>query len=239
SDVSNARQLAVEMRCRFSVDRETAGTSPHEVVEILLRLDDHEMNVERKRGAPAHGVDERRCVRTVGHETAVHHVDVNPVGATGLAHCNLVAKLCKVRAENGRDDPDGHGAFAEFVLTVRVTVVPSGSFSPGRGCCASTVPGGVASRYSSSPRDALKPTAARRLDASSNNRPPTFGTFASPGITPDGKFRKATMRYARRKPPMIVTAYGSDRRRDVRKLIPRLGAGAPRTRHPFHAVAAG
>ena len=49
---------------------------------------------------------------------------------------------------------------------------------------------GVASRASVSPRDALNPTAASRLAASSNSRPVTFGTFALPGTTPDGKINE-------------------------------------------------
>ena len=65
---------------------------------------------------------------------------------------------------------------------------------PARGSCSSTVSLRRAAVERASPRCALNPTSASRFAASSNSRPATFGTFALPGITPDGKTTNATIR---------------------------------------------
>ena len=82
------------------MEREDGGARVGEWLNKPLRLDDHEVHVERQRGAPAHRLDDLRAEREIRHELAIHDVDVNPVGAAGLAHRDLVAQASEVGAQN-------------------------------------------------------------------------------------------------------------------------------------------
>src|SRR5262249_26297711 len=74
------------------VDREAAGPGGHETVEEPFGLDHHEMDVERQRRQPPHRLDDLRAESEIRHEAAVHDVDVDPVGAAGLAQGDLFAE---------------------------------------------------------------------------------------------------------------------------------------------------
>ena len=66
------------------------------------------MHVERKPGELAHGLDHLRPEGEVGHEAAVHDVDVNPVGTAFLEHRNFISKVRQVGAQYRWSDPNAH-----------------------------------------------------------------------------------------------------------------------------------
>src|SRR6266480_4879042 len=71
------------------------------------------MHVERKLGELAHRLDDLRAKGEVWHEAAVHHIDVNPVGAAFLEHRDFIGELREIGAENRWRDPNGHSRFGE------------------------------------------------------------------------------------------------------------------------------
>jgi hypothetical protein len=68
------------------------------------------MDVERQRGRLAHELDHRWAEGEVGHEVAVHHVDVDPIGAGVADRAHLLGEPAEVGAEDrGRDQrPSRH-----------------------------------------------------------------------------------------------------------------------------------
>src|SRR5438045_6946719 len=71
------------------------------------------MHVERKLGELAHRLDDLRAKGEVRHEAAVHHIDVNPVGAAFLEHRDFIGKLREIGAQNRWRDPNAHSGFGE------------------------------------------------------------------------------------------------------------------------------
>ena len=79
------------------------GAGVGEVVEQLTGVVDHEVAVEEEVGALAQRLHDGRADREVGHEVAVHHVDVEQVGLGGDA-LDLVAEPREVGREDRRRD---------------------------------------------------------------------------------------------------------------------------------------
>ena len=100
--------LAVQVRRDLGVNGKPVGARAREVVEVLLRLDHHQVHVERQRGEPPDGLDDLRAEREVRNETAVHHVDVNQVGSARLAAGDLFREPRKVGAEDRRGNARFH-----------------------------------------------------------------------------------------------------------------------------------
>ena len=68
------------------------------------------MDVERLGGVRAERLHHGRADREVGHEMAVHHVDVDPVGAGFVDRAHFLAELGEVGGEDGgSDERGGHG----------------------------------------------------------------------------------------------------------------------------------
>src|SRR4051794_14178646 len=114
------------MRRGLGVDRHSVRAGSNKVVEVPLRLYDHEVNVERQPGELTHGLDDLRTEREVRYEATIHDVDVNPVGASGLAHRDLIGELREVGAEDRRSNTNTHGArpgAGEPVLTTIETAL--------------------------------------------------------------------------------------------------------------------
>ena len=85
------------------------GTRVGEVLEELPRIVDHEVTIEVEVGALAQRLHDRWPDREVGHEVAVHHVDVEEVRLGGDAF-DVVGELGEVgRQDRRRDLGPGHG----------------------------------------------------------------------------------------------------------------------------------
>ena len=98
--------VQVDRRRRLCMDQDVVGAGPHEVVEVALGLDDHEVHVQRLGGGAAHCLDHHRPDANVGNEAAVHDVDVNPVGTRGVDRANLLGQAAEVGGEDRRGDDE-------------------------------------------------------------------------------------------------------------------------------------
>ena len=87
------------------------GAGAREGLEVALRLDDHQMDVERLGGRLANRRDDQGAEADVGDEAAVHDVDVDPVGAGRVDGTHLFGEATDVGGEDrGCDDDRLHPA---------------------------------------------------------------------------------------------------------------------------------
>src|SRR5688572_6290041 len=131
-------ELPVKMRRNLRMNRKSVRARAGKIIEIFLRLNHHEVDIDRQRRESTHRFDHFRPERQVRDEAAVHHVDVNEIGTAGLAAGDFVREPSEVRAENGRSDTSflaDHGAI------VREMRVPGRSRLPAAGVCETTVLG--------------------------------------------------------------------------------------------------
>ena len=87
------------------------GSGIHEVAEITVGLGDHQMDVYRSavpRGNRLKGPDDHRAGGDVGHEMAVHDVDVEIVGPGGEDFLHLRAETSEIGREYGRGEMNPH-----------------------------------------------------------------------------------------------------------------------------------
>ena len=101
----DALDRAVEVRPGLGMDGDDVGARLGEGVEEGIDRRDHQMDVERLGGVRPKRLHHRRADREVGHEMAVHHVDVDPVGAGLVDRAHFLAELGEVGGEDrGGDD---------------------------------------------------------------------------------------------------------------------------------------
>ena len=110
-------------------------------IESVLRLFDHEMDVERQVRRAAQRFDHGRSEREGGDEPAVHDVHVDHVGPALARGRERIREPGEVGRQDRRSDPHGvHGCAA------RAAVKVTGSFGeqgyPDGGYCFRMVSGG-------------------------------------------------------------------------------------------------
>jgi len=77
--------------------------------EIALRLDDHQMNVERFCRRAPNGLKHDRPDGDLEHETAIHRIDMDPVGAGCVDGAHLLAQASEFgRQYRWRHEYGGH-----------------------------------------------------------------------------------------------------------------------------------
>jgi hypothetical protein len=94
--------VQVERRSRPGLDQQMVGAGLGEGGEVALRLDDHQMHVERLGRRSADGPQDDRAECDVGDEAPVHDIDVDPVGTRGIYGTNLLAEAREVGREDRR-----------------------------------------------------------------------------------------------------------------------------------------
>src|SRR5207302_9880766 len=99
-------------------------------VDPALRRLHHQVRLERKLGHAAHRLEDRRTHGQVGHEVAVHDVDLDPVGAAGLRLRHLVAQPEEVGRKDRGDDLDApaHAAAAWSTSHSASGISPAGTW---------------------------------------------------------------------------------------------------------------
>ena len=95
-ELADARDDALEVGGRLGVDGEDVGPRLREVVEVPLRLRDHQVDIEGRGGRFPDRRHDRRADGDVGDEPAVHHVDVEQVGARLLHRPDLFGQAAEV-----------------------------------------------------------------------------------------------------------------------------------------------
>ncbi len=120
-------QRAVEMRAGFGVHGDDVGAGFGERLQIGIAGLDHQMDVEDLIAVRAQRLHDIGADGDVGHEMAVHHIDMDPV-ASGVVDCaHLFAEAREICRQDGRRDNDRallHCAYAAFAVPIR------GSSSP-------------------------------------------------------------------------------------------------------------
>ena len=102
-------ERAVEVRPGLGVDGESVGAGLGEGGEIGIGRRDHQMDVERLLRVRPDRFHDIGPDRDVGDEVAVHHVDMDPVGAGRVDGAHLLAKSGEVGGEDRGRDQDGAG----------------------------------------------------------------------------------------------------------------------------------
>ncbi len=99
-------ERALQMRAGLHVHGQHVGARRGEVGQVALGLHDHQVQVEGQAGALADGLQDGKSHGDVGHEAAVHHVDVDLVGAGRLHPGDLLGEDSEVGGEDRRRDLD-------------------------------------------------------------------------------------------------------------------------------------
>ena len=102
------------------------GAGGDEGFEVGIGGGDHQVRVERGAHARAEGGDHVGAQGDVGHEVAVHDVDLHPVGAGGLDGGNLLAEAGEVGGKDRGDDcrRPREGGQAHLSRRMRLDVSP-------------------------------------------------------------------------------------------------------------------
>ena len=99
---------AVQVRQHFDVHRHHRRAGVRERLDVAVRVLDHQVHVERHPRDALERPHDRRADRDVRHEMAVHHVDVNEIGAAALDRRDRVAERREVGGEDRRRDLHAH-----------------------------------------------------------------------------------------------------------------------------------
>ena len=100
-------QRPMQMRAGLGMDGDLVAAGLGEGFEIGIAWRDHQMGVEDLPGVRAHRLDDVGAVGNVGNEMSVHHVEMDPVGASCVDSANLFAEPGEIRRQNRRGDDDG------------------------------------------------------------------------------------------------------------------------------------
>ncbi len=111
SESANLLQRAVKVCAGLGVHCDHVCTGISKGLNIFLWFDDHEMDVDCLCRCGANRFDNQRANRDVGHETAVHDVDVNPVGAGPVDRLDFSLKTAKISGKDRWGDSEGLGRF--------------------------------------------------------------------------------------------------------------------------------
>ena len=84
--------------------RHPVGAGFDEFRSVFVGIGDHEVHIEGDRRHFAHPLDDHRTDRDVGHEMAVHDIDMNPVGAGRFDRLDLVFQPAEVGRQYRRSD---------------------------------------------------------------------------------------------------------------------------------------
>ena len=86
------------------MDGDRVGAGSGEPLDPAGGLDDHEVDVDRQIGSRTNGLDDREADADVGHEDAVHDVDVDEVSAGRFDRGDLLAETAKISRQDRRSD---------------------------------------------------------------------------------------------------------------------------------------
>ena len=75
-------------------------------VKLLKRVGDHKMHIERNLRDLLQLGNEGDAQRKVGHKMAIHHIDVDEIGASTLEHADIMFEVHEIRRQNGRRNLD-------------------------------------------------------------------------------------------------------------------------------------
>ena len=102
-------ERAVQMRPCFRVHQHMVGAGLGECLDERIDRRDHQVHVERQPGAGTQALQDRRAEADVRHEMAIHHVEMQPIGAGCFDRCHFVLQSREVGREDARRNGDSGG----------------------------------------------------------------------------------------------------------------------------------
>ena len=69
--------------------RNVIGARFGKIVQILIRIANHQMHIQWQVGAASETFDYRRADRQIGHEVTVHYINMNPIGMSAFGPANF------------------------------------------------------------------------------------------------------------------------------------------------------
>ena len=120
----------------FDMDRDDVGARLGEGFEIGIARRDHQVDVERLLAVGPQRLHHVGSDRDVGHEMAVHHVDVDPVGAGRVDRPHLLAEPGEVGGQDGWGYDEGRGHQVLFQFAARLTRAPGAGNAASRAAAA-------------------------------------------------------------------------------------------------------
>jgi hypothetical protein len=114
SEGTNLLKRSVKVCAGFGVDRDDVRASIGKRLNIFIWFDDHEVDVHDALGGGAYGFYDERANRDVRHESAIHDVDVDPIGACVTDCLDFSLKAAKISRKHGGGNSErlwgaGHG----------------------------------------------------------------------------------------------------------------------------------
>ena len=76
----------------FHLHRDDVCPGLGEFRHVFLGLHDHQVNVEGLGGYRAQGLDDQGANRDVGHKAPIHHIDMDPVGASFVHGAHILTE---------------------------------------------------------------------------------------------------------------------------------------------------
>ena len=95
--ICGQRPMEMDGRAGFGLDEQVIGARLGEGAKVALGLDDHEMHIDGFRGRPPDGLQHNGPEGDIGHEPAVHHIHMDPVGAGRIDRAHLFAQPREIR----------------------------------------------------------------------------------------------------------------------------------------------
>lgn len=86
----------VQMGTGLYVDVHHHGTQTSRLLDVVLRMDDHVVDVEQFGTLARHSLHDGKAKRDIGDEDAVHHVEVKPFGLAAVDHVNVAVQMQEV-----------------------------------------------------------------------------------------------------------------------------------------------
>src|SRR5580704_9787018 len=99
TEVMNLFRDLWNVGANFAMHRDRIGARFDKNPDVLFRLADHQMRIERELGDFANRFQNRHTHRDVGHEMAVHHVEMKQVRSGTLDGANFLAESREVGSE--------------------------------------------------------------------------------------------------------------------------------------------
>jgi len=70
----------MNIRIIFAMDGQNIRPGFNKSFYMFFRLDNHQMDIQRKRCDLSNSFDKRESQRQIGDKNAIHDIDVNPIG---------------------------------------------------------------------------------------------------------------------------------------------------------------
>lgn len=88
--------MQMDGRAGLGLDQKVIRACLGERSKVALGLKDHEMHIEGFRGRSPDGLQHHRPYGDIGHEPAIHHIDMDPIGACSIDCSHLLAEAREI-----------------------------------------------------------------------------------------------------------------------------------------------